>query len=581
MSEPVRLVIWDLDETFWNGTLSEGGITWRDDTRAIVVELARRGIMSSICSKNDFESARSALADRGAWDYFIFPSIDWSPKGPRIQRLIETVQLRAQSVMLIDDNHLNLEEARFFSPGLQVAADTAIPTLLADPLFKGKEDRGLSRLKQYKVLEARKAGEIQAGADTGGDNIQFLKSSNIRVRIDIDVEAHLDRAIELINRTNQLNFIKRRLPEDREAARRALRTEIARFDTQAGLIEVSDDYGDYGYCGYYQVTTRRDVAQLNQFCFSCRVLGLGVEAWIYQRLGRPRLEVRGEVLSNPLAEAPVDWIRIHAGASTHDANAGVAGALLLGSVAARGGCMLWPLAHYFRFTSPSVIGEFNTIRDGKLIPLDHSLCLRHAISGLTKENLDVIAPLGYIAEDFETKYFNYSGDIPVWIFSNFVDAGRNVYRHNRTGFTIPCRIPRGAEENKAFAEILPYLKAEFSRYDYNEVEFKKTLHVVFSKIPRHGLMFVLLSPEQYSRPDPRMIERNRWRTEVASSYANVRCLAIADFVEEESEMPDANFTHYDRKVYYRLFQHIVIEANTHRVAEGGAGRREGEVGSSC
>ena len=27
-AEPVRLVVWDLDETFWKGTLSEGGITF-------------------------------------------------------------------------------------------------------------------------------------------------------------------------------------------------------------------------------------------------------------------------------------------------------------------------------------------------------------------------------------------------------------------------------------------------------------------------------------------------------------------------------------------------------------------------
>jgi predicted enzyme involved in methoxymalonyl-ACP biosynthesis len=27
MTEPVRLVIWDLDETFWHGTLTEGGIS--------------------------------------------------------------------------------------------------------------------------------------------------------------------------------------------------------------------------------------------------------------------------------------------------------------------------------------------------------------------------------------------------------------------------------------------------------------------------------------------------------------------------------------------------------------------------
>ena len=27
--EAVRLVVWDLDETFWSGTLTEGGMSYR------------------------------------------------------------------------------------------------------------------------------------------------------------------------------------------------------------------------------------------------------------------------------------------------------------------------------------------------------------------------------------------------------------------------------------------------------------------------------------------------------------------------------------------------------------------------
>ena len=94
MTEPVRLVIWDLDETFWKGTLSEGPIALVPETSGIVRELARRGIVSSICSKNDFEQVRSTLQAEDLWDYFIFPSINLEAKGPRINSLIDAVQLR-------------------------------------------------------------------------------------------------------------------------------------------------------------------------------------------------------------------------------------------------------------------------------------------------------------------------------------------------------------------------------------------------------------------------------------------------------------------------------------------------------
>jgi FkbH-like protein len=562
MAEPIRLVVWDLDETFWRGTLTEGGIAWRDDCREIVIELSRRGIMSSICSKNDFATVKALLTERDAWDDFIFPSIDWTPKGPRIARLVEAVQLRAQSVMLIDDNHLNLEEAKYFAAGIQVAADTFIPSILADPRFEGKDDRALTRLKQYKVLERRKADEERERATAGGDNLGFLKASNIRIRIENDVEAHLDRAIELINRTNQLNFTKRRLPENPEAARRRLKAEISRFDTQAGLIEVADNYGDYGFCGYFQVTTRRDVAQLRQFCFSCRILGLGVEAWVYQRLGRPQLETSGDVLSDPVSEGPVDWIRLSDGQPATETGEMSVAAPAIGSVAARGGCNLWPLAHYFRLVTPRVVAEFNTIRDGKLIPLDHSLCLRHAILGVTQEQLDIIAPLGYTAEDFQTRYFEHTGHTPLWIFSNWIDAGMKVFRHKRTGFAIPCQTPKNEKEVEAYKLALPYLESEFTAFDYDEIEFKKTLDMIFAKIPRHGLMFVLLSREPNSRSDLRRVKCNRWRTEVASKYSSVRCLKIDDFIEKPEEII-GNSAHYDRRVYHRLFQRMVAEANAY------------------
>ena len=560
MAEAVRLVIWDLDETFWRGALTEGGVAYRTDTHDIVVELAARGVMSTICSKNDFEPVKAMLVEKRIWDYFIFPSIDWTPKGPRIKRLIETVQLRPESVMLIDDNHLNLEEAKFFAPGVRVAPETVIPTILADPLFKGKDDRALSRLKQYKVLEARKTDEECLRETTGGGNIDFLRASDIQVRIDNDVEANLDRAIELINRTNQLNYIKRRLPENIDEARERLRREISHFTTQAGLVEVSDKYGDYGYCGYFQLTTRRDVTQLSQFCFSCRILGMGVEAWVFQRLGKPTLQIRGEVLSDPTSHGCVDWIRLVSGQTASSGDSAGAEEPILSFVAARGGCNLWPLAHYFRLSSSRVVAEFNTIRDGKLISLDHSLCLRHAILGVTEEQLAAVAPLGYIADDFHTEYFDYSGDQPLWIFSNWIDVGMRVFRHHRTGITIPCVAPRSEEQAVAHQGLETYLEAEFSPFVYDETEFKKTLTLVFSKIPRKGLMFVLLSLESEGRPNRRRQERNRWCAEAAAAHPNVRLLRMADFIDDEAEILNTNRTHYDRKVYYRLYLHVMALA---------------------
>src|SRR5579859_6114509 len=152
----VKLVIWDLDETFWRGTLAEGEITPVASRTQCVITLAERGVISSICSKNDFETAKAALEKIGVWDYFVFPKIEFGPKGQNIAAMIEEIGLRAENVLFIDDNVLNLEEAKHYAPGLMVAdPEEILPSLLGLPQVAGKDDKALTRLQQYKALEVK------------------------------------------------------------------------------------------------------------------------------------------------------------------------------------------------------------------------------------------------------------------------------------------------------------------------------------------------------------------------------------------------------------------------------------------
>lgn len=47
----LKLVIWDLDDTFWNGTLSEGGIEAIDANIQLIKTLTDCGVINAICSK--------------------------------------------------------------------------------------------------------------------------------------------------------------------------------------------------------------------------------------------------------------------------------------------------------------------------------------------------------------------------------------------------------------------------------------------------------------------------------------------------------------------------------------------------
>ena len=144
-SAPVKLVVWDLDDTFWRGTLSEGPVVI-DPTRSDLVRtLNRRGIVNAICSKNDLAPVRAELERLGLWDEFVFARVDWTPKGPRVAEIIEDAQLRPENVLFLDDLPSNLAEAEHFAPGLQTAGPELLDQLLDLTQLAGKDDSGLSR----------------------------------------------------------------------------------------------------------------------------------------------------------------------------------------------------------------------------------------------------------------------------------------------------------------------------------------------------------------------------------------------------------------------------------------------------
>jgi FkbH-like protein len=570
LNEAIRLVIWDLDGTFWGGTLTEGGHTYSDANHNIVVELAKRGIVSSICSKNDFETVRELLVSSGIWDYFVFPSIDWTPKGPRLKQLIEAIQLRPETVLFLDDNPLNLNEAKFFVPEVQTADHSVIPQLLDAPLLAGKADPELTRLKQYRLLESKKSDQAVAA-----DNLEFLRSCEIKVSIEPNVEKHLDRAIELINRTNQLNFTKKRLPEDMAAARETLLEQLGEFDAQAGLIRVTDRYGDYGYCGFYLVRTRRGQSRLEHFCFSCRILHMGVENWIYQRLGSPSIEVSGEVLSDLSSDAAIDWISLLDGGETHETHKAAAP---LPRVFIRGACLVSPLAHYFQMSAKEVIGEFNLVRRALSIRLDHSLMLRYAIEGVDDERMQIFEGLGFVPDDFQTAFVDHPEEPCIRLLSTWVDVQGIVYRHKQSGTLVPYKVKRmskkgvdvlgGEEDLQNHLEELPRRAADSVRYLRDNFEFIGILpekdadeawDVILDAVPEGQPIFLALASEgggPDGRPKAAEFNERLQRAVKRHSRKTVVPIAFADLASDLISDEQRGSNHFHRNVYYRVYQEL-------------------------
>ena len=276
----IKCVIWDLDDTLWSGTLAEGDdVVAYDWLIEAVMELDRVGVVNSICSKNDFENAKARLTLLGIWDYFVFPIIDFVPKGLNVKSIIENFQLSDENCLFVDDNESNLNEVAHYCPEINYANpfDEGFREYISSLIT---ETHGQSRLNQYKILEEKKTQ-----AQAYDDNDKFLADSAITVCILRNPEdlVYKDRIIELANRTNQLNFTKSRFPDDA-----AFAAEFELDDSihmHHGVVFAHDKYGDYGLVGFFAFDERgRYNRRLSHFFFSCRIMNMGVETAIARHL---------------------------------------------------------------------------------------------------------------------------------------------------------------------------------------------------------------------------------------------------------------------------------------------------------
>jgi HAD superfamily phosphatase (TIGR01681 family) len=123
----LKCVVWDLDNTLWQGTLVEdgvGGVILSETAADAIRELDRRGIINSIASKNDPELAYAALEKFGLWQYFVFPKISWGPKSAAIKSIIMEMDVGADTFAFVDDQPFERGEIQELIPEIAVFSHT-------------------------------------------------------------------------------------------------------------------------------------------------------------------------------------------------------------------------------------------------------------------------------------------------------------------------------------------------------------------------------------------------------------------------------------------------------------------------
>jgi FkbH-like protein len=275
----IKCVVWDLDNTVWQGTLAEDGIEGLSlDPRAksVIEELDRRGILQSIASKNDPAPALEALKLFGIVNYFLYPQIGWEPKSSSVERIAGLLDIGLDTFALVDDQAFERGEVSERFPQVAVLSDTELPDLLNNRRFDVPvTTESTNRRTMYQAEEKRKSHfEV-----TAGDYVEFLRTCEIVVdAFPLSAEV-IERAHELSQRTNQLNV----------SGRRYSRTELIAMQasdasTTAYLFSCRDRFGDYGTIA--MCVLGRDKAEVESFMMSCRVQRKRVEHAIFSWIAR-------------------------------------------------------------------------------------------------------------------------------------------------------------------------------------------------------------------------------------------------------------------------------------------------------
>lgn len=272
----IKCVIWDLDNTLWDGTLAEGDtVTLRPDALALVRLLDERGVLQSIASRNEREPTLERLRQLGWSEYFLHPQVGWHAKSLSVKAIADAFGFGLGTMAFIDDQAAERAEVQHAHPQVHcfdpadLSALRQYPPLTEAPTPEAKQRRAFYlRDEQRNTLEASFEGPKES----------FLRELELRMVVEPARREHLERAEELTRRTNQLNTT---------GYTYSVKDFEAMLDSPAHAVLVAsleDRFGPYGVIGLTVVERRAEAWVIKLLLMSCRVLSRGVGGVVIQLL---------------------------------------------------------------------------------------------------------------------------------------------------------------------------------------------------------------------------------------------------------------------------------------------------------
>lgn len=319
-----KVIVTDLDNTAWAGIVGEDGpegVNAYPEGAGYVhhifqnflKSLAGRGILVAAVSRNDPDLAVAPFA-RGEMPLqetdFVAVLASYKPKSAQIKALAEELSLGLDSFVFVDDNPVEIAEVSTALPSVACfrfpeSADH-LPSFLQQlaRLFRREviTDEDRERLEYYR----RRTEGMALSDDDGADLSEFLRGLGMKLTINERNPKTFNRAVQLINKTNQFNINGKRFEAD------AVADMLARGGRlyTANLEDRTGSHGEIVSC------LLDEDGIVRSFVMSCRVFQRRVEhaflIWLAGKTDRPlRLDFMATERNEPTRTLLEDSAFIH------------------------------------------------------------------------------------------------------------------------------------------------------------------------------------------------------------------------------------------------------------------------------
>ena len=302
-----KLLALDCDNTLWGGVVGEDGVSGVrlgegtldgkafHEIQSLLLGLQREGVLLALCSKNnasDVEAILKSHPDMLLKDAdFVSKKVNWQDKASNLREIAEDINLGLDSFVFLDDSPFELglikdaiPEVLCIQVPLQLSEYPAMVRKLRNVFFSlSKTHEDQSKTDMYRQESERKAGLRQHASIE-----DYLASLELRLHVYSGDLVPIPRVAQLSQKTNQFNLTTRRYTE----------ADIHRMlsDTTylVDAFSVTDRYGDYGVTGMAVIRQERNLAIVESFLMSCRIIGRNIEYTFFDQLIR-QLQIRGVV----------------------------------------------------------------------------------------------------------------------------------------------------------------------------------------------------------------------------------------------------------------------------------------------